>query len=79
MNKYLATFHSHFEAMSYYKALINQGIKAKIGPVPRKISSSCGVCVTFENDSPIEIKGNDLEYMYIEIDGALSKLTSRKQ
>ena len=74
MNRYLATFHSHFGAMSYFKAIKNQGIKSKIGPVPRKISASCGVCVSYEHDSPIEVSGCELEFVYIETDGKWDRI-----
>ena len=66
MKSYLATFHSHFGAMSYFKALKSQGIKAKIGPVPRKVSASCGVCVSYEHETFIEIDGCELEHVYLE-------------
>jgi hypothetical protein len=53
MNKYIATFYSHFGAVLYYKALKKQGVSAKLMPVPRKVSSSCGTCVSYEHDSAI--------------------------
>ena len=74
MKNYLATFHSHFGAMSYFKALKSQGIKAKIGPVPRKVSASCGVCVSYEHENFIEINGCELEYIYLDTGGNLEKI-----
>lgn len=67
MNKYIATFHSHFGALSYYKALSTQGIVAKLSPVPRKVSSSCGTCVYYERDSAVDLDGCELDCVYIEV------------
>ena len=71
MSKYIATFFSHFGALSYYKAIKKQGISAKLMPVPRKVSSSCGTCVYYEHDSFLDIGGCELECIYKEVDGAL--------
>ncbi|MCL1875847.1 MAG: DUF3343 domain-containing protein [Synergistaceae bacterium] len=67
MNKYVATFHSHFGALSYYKALSARGITAKLSPVPRKVSSSCGTCVYYEHDSVVDIEDCELDDVYIEV------------
>ncbi|MDR2166546.1 MAG: DUF3343 domain-containing protein [Clostridiales bacterium] len=65
MNKYIATFHSHFGAMSYFKALKKQGVAAaKIMPVPRKVSSSCGSCVSYEHNAPIDMDDCELDAIY---------------
>ena len=53
MNKYIATFYSHFGAVRYKKTCEEQGIVAKIMPVPRTLSSSCGTCVSYMGDSNI--------------------------
>ena len=71
MNKYIATFHSHFGAMSYCKALIKQGISAELMPVPRKVSSSCGTCVCYEHISVVDLDC-ELDCVYLEIDDVLS-------
>ena len=47
MNTYLATFFTHHDALVYKRALDSIGIKAKLMPVPRKLSSSCGTCISF--------------------------------
>ena len=66
MEKYIATFYSHFGALTYCKALTKQGINAKLMPVPRKISSSCGTCVSYGHDSAVEMEDGELEAIYIE-------------
>lgn len=42
---YIATFFSHFGAMHCKKQCDQAGIPARMMPVPRKLSSSCGTCV----------------------------------
>ena len=64
MNKYLATFHSQFGALSYRKALEEQGITGKLMPVPREVSSSCGTCVLYEHDTAVELDGCELDAIY---------------
>lgn len=62
MKEYIATFYSHFGAVRFRKMLKQQGRKAKIMPVPRNLSSSCGSCVLFETDAPpLEDKYNEIE------------------
>ena len=62
MKEYIATFYSHFGAVRFRKMLKGQGKKAKIMPVPRNLSSSCGSCVLFETDvPPLEDKYNEIE------------------
>lgn len=48
---YIATFYSHFGAVRFKKEYASQISKAKLMPVPRDLSSSCGTCVGFEADS----------------------------
>lgn len=71
MYKYIATFHSHFGALSYCKALKKKGLPVKLMPVPRKVSSSCGTCVYYENDSAIDLDGCELDAVYVEKNGVL--------
>jgi hypothetical protein len=45
---YIATFYSHFGAVRF-KSDNPYGVhSARLMPVPRKLSSSCGTCVRFE-------------------------------
>ena len=47
----VATFFSHFGAMRCKKACDKTGIPARMMPVPRMLSSSCGTCVRLEADN----------------------------
>jgi len=71
MNRYIATFYSHFGAMSYYNSILKQDISAKLMPVPRKISSSCGTCVSYEHTVSIDLNDCELECIYIDVDNKL--------
>jgi len=71
MNKYIATFFSHFGALSYSKALNQQGIAAKMMPSPRKVSSSCGTCVCYEHVCVFDQNDCELECIYLENNGTL--------
>lgn len=65
--EYLATFHTHFDAVKYHKYLREAGIAAVLKPVPRKLSSSCGSCVSFmfADELPVEqIATSDIERLY---------------
>ena len=50
MNQYIATFFSHFGAIRYKKTCESKGLKARVMPVPRSLSSSCGTCVEYSGD-----------------------------
>ncbi len=52
MNEYIATFHTHLAALRTHRTLTAKGIEARMAPVPRRISSSCGTCVFFQADEP---------------------------
>lgn len=44
----LATFHTHTGALKFERALKTLKIDCLMKPVPRKLSSSCGVCVEYD-------------------------------
>ena len=48
--KFIATFFSHFGAIRFEKNCRDNNIPAKLMPVPRTLSSSCGTCVSYESD-----------------------------
>ena len=47
MNRYVATFHTHLSAMLTCRAMTGAGLDARMSPVPRSLSSSCGTCVFY--------------------------------
>lgn len=54
MNHYLATFYTHLAALKTHRSLVGKGVEARMSPVPRKISSSCGTCVQYHAEEPME-------------------------
>ena len=47
---YLATFFSHFGAVRCQRTCRALGRPARMMPVPRTLSSSCGTCVQWEGE-----------------------------
>lgn len=52
MTQYIATFHTHLAALKTHRTLSKAGLEARMAPVPRKISSSCGTCVFYQAEDP---------------------------
>jgi hypothetical protein len=74
MNNYVATFFSHYDALTFFNFLKGKNITAKLMPVPRKVSASCGTCVSFVSDLKMDYAGYELEAIYIEAGGEFSKI-----
>ncbi len=67
---FIATFFSHFGAVNCKKVCDKAGLPAKMMPVPRRLSSSCGTCVHIETDSPDSIpRSEDSEQIALEKNG----------
>lgn len=45
---YISTFFSHFGAVAWKRFCDTHKIPARMMPVPRSLSSSCGTCVRWE-------------------------------
>ena len=71
--EYIATFYTHFGASEYARNLRRAGLRCRMMPVPRKLSSSCGTCVRFEAEQPI-LLGEDLEGVYRVENGEYQRL-----
>lgn len=48
----IATCYSHFGAIRCKKICDARGLPARLMPVPRDLSSSCGTCVRWEGEGP---------------------------
>ncbi len=48
----IATFYSHFGAIRFKKFCESRSWMARVMPVPRDLSSSCGTCVRYEGGLP---------------------------
>ena len=65
MREFIATFHTHLSALMTSRTLTGLGVSARMMPVPRKLSSSCGTCVRYQADGPLlEAMDADVEGVY---------------
>ena len=75
MNEYIATFHTHLAALKTHRSLSKLGVEARMAPVPRKISSSCGTCVFYRAEDPCYPSlDEDAEAVYSVADDAVTTL-----
>lgn len=66
-NKYVVLFFTQYGAIHYSKLLDQEGIENENKPVPRVLSSSCGVCVELFLDQDrdvLEYLTEDVEFIY---------------
>ncbi|MEG2143783.1 MAG: DUF3343 domain-containing protein [Oscillospiraceae bacterium] len=62
---YIATFHTHFGAMTFKRKAEKLNIPCQMAPVPRKLSASCGVCVMFNTEIDVNsLNSKDLYGIY---------------
>ena len=65
MNEYVATFYTHLSALMTDRNLKATGVDARMMPVFRKLSSSCGTCVVYTADGPcLDRMDEDVEAVY---------------
>lgn len=65
MKDYVATFHTHLSALMTNRDLRQHGVNARMLPVFRKLSSSCGTCVVYKADGPcLKLMDEDVEGVY---------------
>lgn len=68
MKEFIATFHTHLSALLTSRALTALGVQARMMPVPRKLSSSCGTCVWYvSEDAQLSAMDEDVEAVYEKI------------
>lgn len=67
----MATFHTHLAALRSCRALQRAGHgEARMAPVPRSLSSSCGTCVFYQAEEPLlSLLDRDLEAVYRQVNG----------
>ncbi len=65
--RYLATFYSHYQALTYKKMLEKTGRVGKLKSVPRSLSSSCGTCCEYESETPFL---DGCEAVYEDVDSS---------
>ncbi|MGL5439278.1 MAG: DUF3343 domain-containing protein [Filifactoraceae bacterium] len=69
LNSYIVTFFTHSGAVAYKRYLSKLGTEAELMPVPRSLSSSCGVCLRLEYSHIMEAVTTDVDCIYKMSDG----------
>lgn len=73
MRTYVATFHTELSALITEKSLKRAGVPARLAPVPRALSSSCGFSVIYDSISPNEaLMDEDAQGIYEQTGGGYS-------
>lgn len=63
--RYFITFFTHSGAIKFSRLLNRENILNEMSPVPRKLSSNCGIGVSFIYDNNIEpLYIDDMERIY---------------
>lgn len=63
--EYIAIFFTHSGAIKYHRYLKSVGIENEMMPVPRRLSSNCGIGVKFFKSNSIDnIITEDIEKIY---------------
>lgn len=65
----IATFFSHFGAIRFKKFCESQNWPARVMPVPRDLSSSCGTCVRYEGECPQQAPEEVEQIVAVTADG----------
>ena len=63
--------HTSGHAFSIEKELKKRGINCRLTPIPRKVSSDCGICVRFDPEA-LEAVQAFIETLPFEIQGIIS-------
>lgn len=76
MDQYIATFHTHLAALRSCNALKKAGVTgARLAPVPRKLSSSCGTCAMYQaEEEMLQCMDEDVEAVYRQREGSYELL-----
>lgn len=79
MNEYIATFHTHLSALMTCRNLTPLCAEARMMPVPRKLSSSCGTCVKYTAEGPLlDAMDEDVEGVYEVAGGSYTRLLEKE-
>ncbi|MEA5093942.1 hypothetical protein SDC9_68788 [bioreactor metagenome] len=65
---YTIVFFTHSGAIKFEKKMIKMNISCLLQPVPRKLSSSCGICARINYDGSItDLIESEIESIYKDI------------
>lgn len=70
MNEYIAVFFTHSGAIKFNRKAKANNMECELMPVPRKLSSNCGIGAKFNFDKDImELVDEEVEKIFIVKDG----------
>lgn len=73
MKKYIALFFTHSGAIKFQRYSKKNNINCELMPVPRKLSSNCGICARFIYQNNInDIVDEEVEKIYELVDNKYS-------
>lgn len=73
--EYISVFFTHSGAIKYYRFLQSEGMVSETMPVPRKLSSNCGIGVRFTTDRDVmSMITEDIEKIYSIENGCYTKV-----
>ena len=68
MREFIATYPTPLSALMTSRTLTDLGVQARMMPVPRKLSASCGTCVRYlSEDAHLTAMDEDVEAVYEKI------------
>jgi hypothetical protein len=68
--EYIATFFTHSGAVKYKRFMGKNNVDVELLPVPRKLSSDCGIGARFSlDDNIISYISEDIEKLFVLEDG----------
>lgn len=65
MHSYLAIFFTHSGAIKFQRKLVKAGLSCQLLPVPRSLSSNCGIGASFDSDTYEEYLDDDIEKLFL--------------
>ena len=65
MHSYLAIFFTHSGAIKFQRKLVKSGLLCQLLPVPRSLSSNCGIGARFEAMDYKDLIDDDIEKMFL--------------
>ncbi len=70
MKEFIATFFTHSGAIKFHRRLLSLNIHCELMPVPRKLSSDCGIGAKFKVDHDFHsLVDDEVEKIFLMDDG----------
>lgn len=70
-NEMILLVHTSGHAFSIEKSLKKRGIACRLTPIPRRVSSDCGICVRFD-PKDFDVVSDFVKTLSFEVEGIIS-------